>query len=148
VLKWVMPMVAFLVLGSQSAGAADSKTDSTKSTRSPRGAMLRSLTLPGWGQFYNGRKIKGSVIAAAELGSVAAYFVRRDQIQRETPPGVTSPRNVYMFSTIILIFYGVIDAYVDAHLDAVDWLGSDLDTKADHSRRINPLIQMRFKVKF
>ena len=90
--------------------------------------MLRSLALPGWGQFYNGKHFKGSLIAAAEVGSVAAFFVRRDQIRRDTPPGVAHERNVFFFTTIGVILYSMGDAYVDAHLDAVDW--SEIDVGA------------------
>ena len=83
--------------------------------------MLRSLALPGWGQFYNGRTVKGGLVAAAEVGSVVAFFVRRDQIHRETPPGSIPKRNLYFFTTIGILLYSMVDAYVDAHLDTVDW---------------------------
>ena len=98
--------------------------DSTRQAvpKSPSGAALRSLTLPGWGQFYNGKKIKGTILAAAEMGSVAAYFVRRDQLKDEfVLPGGRGSRNGFVFVIAGVIFYNVVDAFVDAHLDVVDW---------------------------
>ena len=82
--------------------------------------MLRSLALPGWGQFHNGRVIKGGMIAAAEVGSAVAFFVRRHQVGENLEDGTTR-RNLYLFTTIGIVFYSMVDAYVDAHLDGVDW---------------------------
>ena len=85
-------------------------------------AMTRSLLLPGWGQFYNGKRFKGTLIAAAEVGSVVALFVRRDQINNESRPAGQAPkRNFFVLSTIGIVFYSVVDAFVDAHLDDFDW---------------------------
>lgn len=90
--------------------------------KSPTGAMLRSALLPGWGQFYNGKKVKGTLVAAAEVGSVVAFFVRRDQINAEVvPPGQPPKRNFFLFTTIGVVFFSVVDAFVDAHLDGFDW---------------------------
>ena len=91
-------------------------------SKSPTTAMIRSLVLPGWGQFYNGKKFKGSLVAAAEVGSVVAFFVRRDQINKEVRPvGEPPKRNFYLLSSIGIVFYSVVDAFVDAHLDDFDW---------------------------
>ncbi len=106
------------------AGAAEieeARADTAREVRSPRGAMLRSLAVPGWGQFYNGRYVKGCVIAAAEVGSAVAFFVRRHYLEQEQVDGTTSRRNVFLLTTIAAILYSMGDAYVDAHLDAVDW---------------------------
>lgn len=115
----------FTALSISLASPCDSaEPDSTQQgiPKSPSGAAWRSLALPGWGQFYNGKKIKGSILAAAELGSVAAYFVRRDQLNDEfVVPGGRGRRNEYVFVVAGVIFYNVVDAFVDAHLDVVDW---------------------------
>jgi hypothetical protein len=71
------------------------------------------MLLTGWGQFYNGRPIKGGVVAAAQAASVAGIVVRGRQVRRE-PAG--SGRNVFVFTTLGLVFYSAVDAYVDAHL--------------------------------
>lgn len=104
------------------AGAGDAQPalrDTLRQKRSPTGAMWRSLALPGWGQFYNRHPFKGGIIAVAETGSVAAFFVRRRQIQRQAQPGFR--RNVFLHTTIGIVLYSMVDAYVDAYLDAVDW---------------------------
>ena len=44
------------------------------SSRTPRGALRRSLLVPGWGQVYVGQPVKAPVAVAAVGGSVA-YFV-------------------------------------------------------------------------
>ena len=90
--------------------------------KSPTKAMARSLMLPGWGQFYNGKRFKGTLIAAAEVGSVVALFIRRDQIDNDVRPLEEPPkRNLFVISTIGIVFYSVVDAFVDAHLDGFDW---------------------------
>ena len=94
--------------------------------------MIRSLVAPGWGQFYNGKKLKGALIATAEVGSAVAFFVRRDQLKDEIRlPGAPPKRNLYLFTTLGVIFYSVIDAFVDAHLDGVDW--GDLEVGPEES---------------
>lgn len=114
------------------AGAVDGQVDSTKAVNVPRRAMLRSLVLPGWGQFYNGKKIKGSVIGALEIGSAVAYFVRRDQLQKAG----SSERNVYFFSTIGIVLYSMADAYVDAYLGKVDWAEVEAGIEADGAAKL------------
>ena len=84
--------------------------------------MVRSLALPGWGQFYNGKKFKGTLVAAAEVGSAVAFFVRRDHLNKEVPVAGQPPkRNFFLLSTVGVVFYSVVDAFVDAHLDGFDW---------------------------
>lgn len=90
--------------------------------KSPTKAMIRSLLVPGWGQVYNEKKLKGVLVATAEIGSVVAFFVRRDQLSREVVlAGQPPKRNLYLFTTIGIVFYSVVDAFVDAHLDGFDW---------------------------
>jgi TM2 domain-containing membrane protein YozV len=40
--------------------------------KSPTGAMLRSLAVPGWGQFYNGKYVNAALVFGAEVGLLAA----------------------------------------------------------------------------
>jgi len=83
--------------------------------------MWRSLVLPGWGQFHNRRPVKACVIAALEVGSAAAYLLRREEVRRMQAASPEARRNVFLFSTVAVVLYSMADAYVDAHLDAVDW---------------------------
>ena len=98
----------------QDSMASFSRTDLL---RSPRAAAFRSVILPGWGQFYNARPIKGGVIAAAEVTSFVGIVIRKRQLDREREIDPSAPRrNVFIFTTLGLIFYSAVDAYVDAHL--------------------------------
>ncbi len=121
--KGLMLIFALFFVGSQPASGAESPSDSLSAesqagNRRVRGAVLRSVALPGWGQFYNGKRVKGSIIATVEVASAIAYVVRRKQIKDR---GVHA-RNMYFFFTIGIVLYSVADAYVDAHLSRVDWV--------------------------
>ena len=43
--------------------------------RTPVNAALRSLILPGWGQFFNGQKTKGYILGAIALSCAGASIV-------------------------------------------------------------------------
>ena len=133
---WMAPIC--MVLWSSAAFCADAPPDSTTASGRARGAVLRSMTLPGWGQFYNRKRIKGSVIAALEVGSMAAYVVRRKQLRDRG----LSERNAFLFSTIGIILYSMADAYVDAHLDRVDW--AEVEAGLDGEGKA----QLRLKVRW
>ena len=104
-----------------------------------RSAVLRSLALPGWGQFYNGKHIKGSVIAAVELGSAVAYVVRRNQIKDLS----VHTRNVYFFTTIGVVLYSMADAYVDAHLSRVNW--AEVEAGVDETGAAKLRLKFKFR---
>ncbi len=118
---------------------ADEVPADSLQVRAPRGAMVRSLALPGWGQFYNGKRLKGVVIAAAEIGSGVALFVERSQSTEAV--ATVSDRNTYLFTTIGIILYSMADAYVDAHLDTVDWGTVELDAV---NRSVRGVVRVRF----
>ena len=103
--------------------------------KSPFGALVRSVALPGWGQFYNKQSLKGSLIFATEttlLVAMAVEWKRRDEHLRafnQLP--LDSPdkswefelyqfhrdnRNLFLWSLAGVVFYSMMDAYVDAHL--------------------------------
>jgi len=103
--------------------------------KSPFGALLRSVAFPGGGQFYNRKTLKGSVIFAAESGLIIAAVVewqRRDQHLRnfsQLPSGSPDKasefefyqyyrdmRNTHLWSAAGIVFFSMLDAYVDAHL--------------------------------
>lgn len=131
---WVVPAAA--------ENPDSAAVDSVREGNTARGAMLRSLALPGWGQFYNRRPIKGSLIAAAQVGSTVAFFVRRDQLNNRPSVDATPERNIFLYTTIGLILFSMGDAYVDAHLDQVDW-------GAPHGSGEEGLeFRMRFRIRF
>jgi hypothetical protein len=90
--------------------------------KSPTGAMVRSVVIPGWGQFYTKHYIKGGLIFCLETGLVLSailedkkaqdvYLVDYDEYLRRI-----DRRNGYIWWTVGVIAYSMIDAYVDAHL--------------------------------
>mgnify|MGYP001198698101 CR=1 FL=1 len=116
--------------------------DSVKETVSPKGAFLRSMVLPGWGQFYNGRPIKGSLFAAAEAGSVVAFFMRRNHLKDRPSMSGTPERNVYLFTSIGIALVSMADAYVDAHLDSVDW--GNVEVSHDEKGKMKVMLRVWF----
>jgi len=114
-------LVATLVGSVMAEGLENAPSDTTHRIQTPKGAMLRSLVLPGWGQFYNCRVVKGGFIAAAEISSIVGFFIRSNQIHQESYPNSFPKRNIYFFTSVGILIYSLIDAYVDAHLDMVNW---------------------------
>ena len=49
--------------------ATDSVRSDSSPTITPRGALIRSLLVPGWGQAYTGSYLRGGVYFAAQMGS-------------------------------------------------------------------------------
>ncbi len=95
--------------------------------RSPSGAALRSLVIPGWGQYYNGQKIKAGLALAGEVGlfSTALYWnSRAGAAQRRGDQAnqllYEDWRNGCYWGLAALIVYSMLDAYVDAQLADFD----------------------------
>ena len=96
--------------------------------RTPAGAMLRSIALPGWGQMYNGDTIRGLVytVGAVGLGGTAAASAAlavsaQNDYQKNTPDTVgrrddanehITRTNVALVSLGVVWLASVVDAYV------------------------------------
>ncbi len=92
--------------------------------------MLRSLVMPGWGQFYNDKPVKGLLYGSLELGLLGLIFYENSKAEhardmyQET--GLVSWQNSYDTHSSLrrdFIWYtagawvvGLLDAYVDAYL--------------------------------
>jgi hypothetical protein len=91
---------------------------------SPKSAMLRSLFVPGWGQWSNGKKTKAVLAFALETGIVATSIYWNRRANRTASPLLREQyldyrNNGYWFlAAAILLSMG--DAYVDAHLSGFD----------------------------
>ncbi len=106
----------------------------TYGTRSPMGALMRSAAIPGWGQFYNDRPVKGILLGAVELGLLALflkeYSVAEDAREDFLESGDPLDEERYethrerrlnlIWITAASWLYGMMDAYVDAHLFAFE----------------------------
>lgn len=104
-------------------------------TKSPTGAVLRSLALPGWGQFYNEQYWKTPIFVGA-VGTLIYFAIDnhnqyldykrleqslpeddpRRQIARRNKESFQDNRDQVLFYTIGVYIVSAIDAYVGAHL--------------------------------
>jgi len=92
-------------------------------TRDPTGALLRSAVLPGWGQFYNDRPVKGIVLGSLELGLLGwliAEHLASEEARRENDDPAyqlhSQRRLDLIWYTSATWLFGMLDAYVDAYL--------------------------------
>ncbi len=82
--------------------------------KSPTGAAVRSALFPGWGQFYNRKPFKGTLFLCAESLLLTQIVLE----QRRTQDNAPSRRreNTFILWWTGIKLYGIIDAYIDAHL--------------------------------
>ena len=126
---WASLLLA--LLAGRPAGATEAETDSTRTVQSglstgaatlpsAHGALLRSAVLPGWGQYYNGRPIKGLFFGAAGATALTAVVVEHRRIRSAPTPEEhqdrTARRNSRLLYFALSVALAAIDAYVDAHL--------------------------------
>ncbi len=113
------------------ACATETEADSTRTVPSglsteaatlpsAHGALLRSAVLPGWGQFYNGRPVKGLIFGAASATALTSVVVEHRRIRSAPTPEEhqdrTARRNSRLLYFALSVALAAIDAYVDAHL--------------------------------
>ena len=99
--------------------------DSVK-VKSSKTAFFASM-IPGGGQIYNGKLVKGVVVMGLEALAIKSWL-ENSKIYSEYDTGdyllrksrYLSKRNKYAWWIIFLYFYGMIDAIVDAHLSPFD----------------------------
>ncbi|MDB2351161.1 DUF5683 domain-containing protein [Candidatus Marinimicrobia bacterium] len=115
----------FSLLLSYNLNAQINEVDSTL-IKNSRQAFLFSL-VPGGGQFYNQKYIKGSLVMGLE--TLAFYsWLENSKIYKNYDSDIYSlrknryleKRNKYAWWVIFLYFYSMIDAMVDAHLSPFD----------------------------
>ena len=97
------------------------KTDSTL-IKNPKTAFYLSA-IPGAGQLYNGKLLKGSLVLALEAAAMYYWFENAeiyrdyDSLDKPLPKNrYLEKRNKYAWWVIFIYFYSMIDAMVDAHL--------------------------------
>ena len=94
--------------------------------KSPKTAFFASM-IPGGGQIYNGKLIKGATVMGLEALAIKSWL-ENSKIYSDYDTGdyllrksrYLSKRNKYAWWVIFLYFYGMIDAIVDAHLSPFD----------------------------
>ncbi len=103
-------------------------------SKSPSGALLRSLLVPGWGQSYTGHWIKAVVFLGTDAGLIYGAIVQHDKYKEnlenidlaKTPSAqerfgrladfYRDDRNRLVWWTVGLTLIAGFDAYVEAHL--------------------------------
>ncbi|MYI60783.1 MAG: hypothetical protein F4105_03770 [Gemmatimonadetes bacterium] len=116
----------FVLFAGRPAYATETEADSTRTVPSAatlpsaHGALLRSTVLPGWGQFYNGRPVKGLFFGAASATALTLVVVEHRRIRSAPTPEEhqdrTARRNSRLLYFALSVALAAIDAYVDAHL--------------------------------
>ena len=93
----------------------------------PRGALMRSAILPGWGQLHNDRSMKALLFAGTASGFLTSTVLEirslrdaKTAVERETRSNRRNTRFLYLGLTATI---AAIDAYVDAHLAGFDRIG-------------------------
>jgi len=139
----IVMSISTLILETQCFG--QTKQDSTASkvsepdtllkSKSPMGALLRSVAFPGWGQCYNHKYLKGVVVFGTETTfiTLAAIEWSRANVHKknfQNPKYSYSDRywefeqfkfyedrrNLFLWITAGVVFLSMFDAYVDAQL--------------------------------
>ncbi|MDD5491973.1 MAG: hypothetical protein PHV60_04755 [bacterium] len=97
-------------------------------TKSPSNAALRSLMLPGWGQFFNEQPTKGFIFAGAELIAVGTAFMmyssanstysdyetQRTAALYDDYSSKVDSANMFVYAAAAIWVGNVIDAYLSA----------------------------------
>ena len=122
------------------SAATDSVRVQPLKSKSPTGAVLRSLVIPGWGQWYNQQKFKAFLALAAEGTAVGSGIYWNQQV-------VSGPdyyrddyinwRNEAVWWLVGIVLVSMADAYVDAHL-------FDFDESPDLAARAPKLEALQF----
>ena len=145
--KFRMVVVLIFVVLITSIGlyaAEPSPTSKTPKGKSPTGALLRSMVVPGWGQLYNGKPLKAVIYAGAQLSFVYGAHVQNNRYHHYQDIGETefadfyqSDRNRLLWWLFGITLLSMGDAFVDAHLYGFD-ISDDL------SMNISPSVSPDF----
>lgn len=92
--------------------------------KSPQGAMIRSIIIPGWGQYYNEKRFKSLLFFGGEISILTRSIIfnqkyrsgRSDHI-RNTYIELRNQSTWFLVATVLI---SMMDAYVDAHLSTFD----------------------------
>jgi len=124
------------------AGPVTADSARTDSLPSPRGALLRSALLPGWGQLYTGKPVKAVFFGGAAAGLLGWVVAEQRDLARiadeleglrvRDPDSFRIPsleqahqdqaarRNTRILFLALAATFSALDAYVDAHLAGFD----------------------------
>ena len=83
--------------------------------------------IPGLGQVYNGKWMKSGILITTQFYAVDNYIRLKEK-------GNITKRNTYAWWVLGLYFYGILDAYVDAHLSSFPVKYNKMDKEKKPSR--------------
>ena len=84
--------------------------------KSPTKAAFRSAVFPGWGQFYNGKKIKGVFLGGLSFASLTYTFLKYYEYREKGDNRSVSEFLGSLITTVAVWGYTSADAFVDAYL--------------------------------
>jgi hypothetical protein len=134
-------LISLAVTASIAADSLSVQADSVKRVkpkRVPMGALLRSVAVPGWGQYYNHKYVKSAVVFSVETFFIikAVHWWKKtedqynsiqqtsDQSQQNLRYNIyrsyRTSRDDYLWGVGLTVFLSMFDAYVDAHLAGFD----------------------------
>ena len=143
-------------------------SDTSLKYKSPMGALFRSIAFPGWGQFYNGKYFKSTVVFGTETTFITLAVIewkRRNEHKRkflnlpqdhpdkdwefEQFRFYEDRRNLFLWITAGIVFLSMFDAYVDAHLynfdkEKVPDFSISLVPEYKEGKGINVLFSVKF----
>ncbi len=114
-------LVMAIPLFARQVAVQDTVQDSTQVFKNPGTALLTSI-IPGGGQAYNGAWLKMIGIVAAEIYFFKQFQLNRDRANNYEPSDplplgrYVEKRNKFAWWVVGTYFYGMVDAFVDAHL--------------------------------
>jgi hypothetical protein len=122
-------LISFLLLLTCALTLFGAEPDSVrgKPLKSTTGAVLRSMVIPGWGQFYNESYVKAAGFALLQGTLIVSASHENDQMMRFKTGGdfrlekfYRNSRNKLLWWLAGTILLSMGDAYVDAHLYKLD----------------------------
>ena len=133
-----------LVIAVQSQAAEKPQPETEPPRKSPTGALLRSMVVPGWGQVYNGKYLKAVVYAGAQLSFLYGAHIQNNRYHEYQNLGddvvaefYKDDRNRLLWWLFGITLLSMGDAFVDAHLwrfDVSDDLSAYLTPQVDPNR--------------
>ncbi|MDD5259995.1 MAG: DUF5683 domain-containing protein [bacterium] len=122
----VLALAGIMLLSISAVSAREAVSNFNSHT--PGNAALRSLMLPGWGQFFNGQPTKGYIFAGAEIVAIGAavmmnssansifneYETQRTQTLYNDYSSKVDTANMFVYAAAAIWVGNVIDAYFSA----------------------------------
>ncbi|UCC81091.1 MAG: hypothetical protein JSW64_06960 [Candidatus Zixiibacteriota bacterium] len=137
--RLIIPAILILLLAFYSQTFCQDPDSTVLKRKNPTGALFRSLFVPGWGQFYNGKYIKAVVIAGIEvylINEVYTHWHKANLHEKHFTNAFDYPvyqaeefakyekeldrRGNATWFLAATVFLSMFDAYVDAHLSDFD----------------------------